>query len=325
MLPMQTDPSCAILVLNWNGRVHLAQLLPSLHVAIVAYGRRVPIVVVDNQSSDGDVAWVRAAFPDVEVRVAPRNDYLFSLNAAVAARREDVVVLLNNDMRVAPDFLAPLLAHFADPDLFAVAAAVYEWDGRTPQAGARRIRFERGWMRHRFDYRPAAPCYTAEAGGGCSAFRRTRFTALGGFDPLFRPGYWEDFDLTHRAWRRGWPSVFEPGSVVYHRGGASLGNAIGERALRRLLVRNQTLCLLKTVGGWPFALQVLLRLPYRIGYHALWGERAVGAGMAAALPRVPRALAGRLRLGPAQLSPDAIAAALDAAVRTGAARDGAAA
>jgi len=319
---MTTDPSCAILVLNWNGQTHLAHLLPSLYAAIATYGRHVPIVVVDNQSSEGDAAWVRATFPGVEVHVAPRNDYLFSLNAAVAARREEVVILLNNDMRVAPDFVAPLLAHFTDPSVFAVAAAVYEWDGRTPQTGARRIRFEAGWITHWFEHGRASPRYTAEAGGGCSAFRRTRFTALGGFDPLFRPGYWEDFDLTHRAWRCGWPSVFEPRSVMYHRGGATLGNTIDDRALRRLLVRNQTLCLLKAVGGWPFAMQVLLRLPYRICYHAVWGEPAISAGMAAALPRVAGALAGRRRLGPARLVPGEIAAALDAPVRTGITRVG---
>ena len=299
---METEPTCAVLVLNWNGRQHLAQLLPSLQGARTAFGRHVALVVVDNRSSGDDVAWTRATFPDIEIVVTPRNDYLFSLNAVVAARREDVVVILNNDMRVDAGFLAPLVAHFADPAIFAVAAAVYEWDGSAPQTGVRRIRFERGWLTHWFEKDPARSAYTAEAGGGCSAYHRARFAGLGGFDRLFRPGYWEDFDLTYRAWRRGWPSVFEPRSVIYHRGGATLGRTLDDPALRRLLVRNQTLCLLKAVSGWRFAAQLLLRLPYRVCYHAALGERAVAAGMLAAVPRLPRALLGRTRLGAARLS-----------------------
>jgi GT2 family glycosyltransferase len=297
-----TDPTCAILVLNWNGRPHLAGLLPSLQAARAAFGRPVALVVVDNRSSSDDVAWTRATFPDVEVVVTPRNDYLFSLNAVVAARPEEVVVILNNDMRVDAGFLAPLVAYFTDPATFAVAAAVYEWDGSAPQTGVRRIRFERGWLTHWFEKEPDGSAYTAEAGGGCSAYRRERFVALGGFDRLFRPGYWEDFDLTYRAWRQGWASVFEPRSVIYHRGGATLGRTLDDPALRRLLVRNQTLCLLKAVGGWRFAAQVLLRLPYRVCYHALRGEPAVAAGMLAAVPRLPRALLARTRLGAARLS-----------------------
>ncbi len=183
-----------------------------------------------------------------------------------------------------------------------MAAAVHEWDGSAPQTGVRRIRFERGWLTHWFEKGRDRSAYTAEAGGGCSAYHRARFVALGGFDRLFRPGYWEDFDLTYRAWRRGWTSVFEPASVIFHRGGATLGDTLDDPALRRLLVRNQTLCLLKAVGGWSFAAHLLLRLPYRVCYHALRGEPAVAAGMLAAVPRLPRALLARTRLGESRLS-----------------------
>ena len=43
-------PSCAILVLNWNGVEHLRVLIPSLRTAIATLGAPVPIVVVDNRN-----------------------------------------------------------------------------------------------------------------------------------------------------------------------------------------------------------------------------------------------------------------------------------
>lgn len=307
---MPADPSCAILILNWNGRAHLEQLLPSVRAARDAYPGGVPVVVVDNCSTADDVSWVRSAHPDVEVHVTARNDYLFSLNAVVAARREDVVIVLNNDMRVAPSFLAPLLAHFADPSVFAVSANVHEWDGSAPQIGPRRMRVEGHWMTHWFELGASEACHTAEAGGGCSAYRRAAFVALGGFDPLYRPGYWEDFDLSYRAWQRGWTSVFEPQSVIYHRGGATLGGTLSDRRRDQLLARNRVLFLIKNVGDWRFAAGVIARLPYRVAYNALWGDPAVARGMVAAVPRIWRAVRMRVRGGGARHSTAAIVAAL---------------
>lgn len=72
--PAQELPSCAILVLNWNGRRHLDILLPSLRAAVARFGSPVPIVVVDNRSTEPDVAYVRETFPDVEVVIAERNE-----------------------------------------------------------------------------------------------------------------------------------------------------------------------------------------------------------------------------------------------------------
>ena len=56
------------------------------------------------------------------------------------------------------------------------------------------------------------------AGGGASAYDRAKFLALGGFDEaVFSPVYIEDVDLGYRAWKRGWPSLFEPRSIVHHK------------------------------------------------------------------------------------------------------------
>jgi len=46
--------------------------------------------------------------------------------------------------------------------------------------------------------------------------------ALGGFDSLYRPLYWEDVDLGYRAWGRGWQVLYEPASVVFHDQGSTM-------------------------------------------------------------------------------------------------------
>ena len=66
------------------------------------------------------------AFPGVRVLELDRN-YGFGggSNRGFAAAKNDIVVLLNSDMRVAADFLAPLLEGFSDENVFAVACQIF--------------------------------------------------------------------------------------------------------------------------------------------------------------------------------------------------------
>ena len=63
---------------------------------------------------------------------------------------------------------------------------------------------------------------------------------LGGFNRLFYPAYCEDLDLGFRAWRRGWRSVFEPASLVFHRDNGSWGE-MAESIVSPLNFRGQLL------------------------------------------------------------------------------------
>jgi GT2 family glycosyltransferase len=303
------SPGCAVLVLNWNGVQHLRELLPSLREAVAATPFPVAVVVVDNRSTEPDVAWVRANFPEFEVVIAERNDFLFSLNPIAAARPEEIVVILNNDMRVEPDFLLPLVEAFDDPSVFASTAKVMNWDGSQQTTAPRWMEVRRWWMHKWWEMSIEAPAHTFEAGGGCSAYRRWMFAELGGYDPLYRPGYYEDVDLTYRAWQRGWSSVYEPRSVIYHRVGATLYDRSKQERFETNLARNHALFTMKNVEGWGFLAIYLLLLPVRIVRNRMIGNRAVAAGLAAAASRLPAALRGRLRASrPDRLSHAAIAA-----------------
>ncbi len=62
---MISDPSLAVIILNWNGRAYLEACL----AALMAQTRPADsITLVDNGSSDDSVAFVRARFPAVAIR-----------------------------------------------------------------------------------------------------------------------------------------------------------------------------------------------------------------------------------------------------------------
>ena len=112
---VQPDNTAASVVIpNWNGRDLLEKYLPSILGALAGNPRN-EVIVVDNGSSDGSVPFLESTFPQVRVLSLERN-YGFGggSNRGFQAARNDIVVLLNSDMRVEADFLPPLLEGFQD-------------------------------------------------------------------------------------------------------------------------------------------------------------------------------------------------------------------
>jgi GT2 family glycosyltransferase len=288
-----TALTACVLVLNYNGTAHLDACLSSLLRAAACHGRPCPVVLVDNRSIDDSVAFTRTRFPEIEIVVSPKNDFLFSLNDVARARDEDIVIIVNNDMRFDQGFVAPLIEHFASADVFAAGAAIFDWSGSANTVGPRCARVRHCWFYKWWSYDRQQTALTLEVCGGAAAYRRRMFVQLGGFDPLYRPGYYEDLDLSYRAWERGWRVVYEPRSRAYHKESVSMLARYGDTGKARLLYRNHLLFTIKNIGGPAFLLGFFLFLPYRVLSPLVRGYTVPLAGFLRALPLLPHALRGR--------------------------------
>jgi GT2 family glycosyltransferase/glycosyltransferase involved in cell wall biosynthesis len=252
---LQAGPQAASVVIpNWNGRDLLEKYLPSV-VEALAGNPENEIIVVDNGSADGSADFVRAAFPQVKLVALPRNlGFGGGSNEGFRQAGNEIVVLLNSDMRVAPDFLPPLLEGFRDPEVFAVSCQIFFSD---PNKVREETGLTQGWwqdgslrVRHRID--PAIedlyPCFYG--GGGSCAFDRGKFLELGGFDHLLRPFYMEDTDLGYLAWKRGWKVLYQPRSVVYHEHRGTIGKNFREEQIQAVLKKNGLLFAWKNIHEW---------------------------------------------------------------------------
>jgi GT2 family glycosyltransferase/glycosyltransferase involved in cell wall biosynthesis len=255
--PANTQPetrTASLVIPNWNGKDLLKRFLPSWLAAISRHPGS-EIIVVDNGSTDGSAVWLAENYPEVRVLALPRNlGFGGGSNAGIRAAKNDIVVLLNSDMRVEPDFLAPLLAGFSDEQVFAVSCQIFLGDStkRREETGLTHGLWRDGalWVSHTEDAAVDRlfPCFYG--GGGSCAFDRRKFLELGGFDSLLAPFYIEDTDLGLMAWKRGWKVLYQPASIVHHEHRGTIGKHFSAGYIQSILQKNFLLFCWKNIHGW---------------------------------------------------------------------------
>ena len=175
-------------------------------------------------------------------------------NRGFEAASFPLVFLLNNDVEVDVNSIAPLVEDFADDSVFAAHCRVFELNS-TRECGTGKLGgFSRGFIRVHKSYIPRpvigekgsghepdgsrAPLYSMFAGGGSAMFDRRKFLEIGGFSPLLSPFYWEDVEISYRAWKRGYTVLYEPRSVTRHRLSSTIGK-LDRSEIRKIEQRNR--------------------------------------------------------------------------------------
>ena len=254
MLQPEVPPNASaatVVIPNWNGRDLLEKYIPPL-LAAMAGNPDNEILVVDNGSEDGSAAFLAERFPQVKVLALPKNlGFGGGSNAGFRQAKNDVVVLLNSDMRVELGFLQPLLDGFTDEKVFAVSCQIFLSDPEKvrEETGLTEGWWDNGrlWVGHRIDdkVQQLFPCFYG--GGGSCAFDRRKFLELGAFDEILRPFYYEDTDIGYMAWKRGWKCLYQPASIVYHEHRGTIGKKFDRTYIDRVVRKNALLWAWKNI------------------------------------------------------------------------------
>lgn len=224
-------PSFSIIIVSWNALHHLKTYLPS--VAATEYPVY-EIILADNASSDGSKAWVRKHYPEVKIAELDKNyGYCGGNNRAVTYAEKDILLFLNNDVRVEPDWLQALAECFENPEVGAAQPKLrsdrqpnhFEYAGA---AGGFLDRYGYPFCRGRIFDTVEKDCgqYDNEcdilwASGAALAIRKNIFEKQNGFDEDFE-FHMEEIDLCWRLWNAGYKVRYCPNSMIYHLGGGSL-------------------------------------------------------------------------------------------------------
>lgn len=173
--------------------------------------------------------------------------------------RTDVThtLLLNNDTAVATDFFSELAKAVEQyPNVGVLSGSIYEWDRTTIWYAGASFNPLRAHAMHRT--KPVQRSEPRETGYVCGCtmlVSREVLQTVGVFAEAFAPGYAEDLDYSLRARAAGFPVMYAPRAVCYHRVGTSLGRR-SEHSPRMLFAinRNIAFTLRRNYRGWPLAI-----------------------------------------------------------------------
>lgn len=235
VLPRADAPRVSIVLVFY----HQAALSLDCLRSIVAHcDLPAEVIIVDNASTDR----TPELLDRLEGALILRNDenvgFVEAVNQAASRARGRHLLLLNNDAELLPGSLSAAVSTLESGEsIGAVGGRIVLLDGRLQEAGSlvwadgscagygRGEDPEAGEFRFR---RPVDYC--------SGAFLLTpleRFRALGGFDTVYSPAYYEESDYCLRLQDQGLQVVYEPFAVIRHFEFASSGGQDGAVALQQ--------------------------------------------------------------------------------------------
>ena len=304
---MSEPRSVAVVIPSWNSLALLPRCLGSLR----DQGVEVELLVVDNGSSDGSVAYLeREGVPHVSL---PQNiGFAAAVNLGAGRVAAATILALNADTVLEPGCIGSLLdALEADPALGGVQPSILQLEGNAEAPGdpatarlysagqaltADGRAFEVGAGEAQPSRRPAAHEIFGVCGAAC-LLRRELFSELGGYDESYF-AFYEDVDLNVRARIAGWRFAYVPDAVVWHVGNASweAGFARPNAENARLVARNRLATQVKFMPPLALPRVAAVEVGALVRAAAQRRLRATLAGKLAALRWLPRLLRERRRL-----------------------------
>lgn len=289
--------SVSVVIPNYNGRDLLLKNLPSVVAALEVVAAPSEIIVVDDASSDDSTCVLETAFPSVTVLLNDRNmGFAETMNRGIKAARYDIILALNNDVRVDADILQKMLPRFTDDTIFAVTPNVLD-PATNRQQAIYKLRPGQCWFVDRSLAEPPEaddiPLFFAS--GGSSCYDRKKLIAIGGFSTLYAPFYVEDVDLSYQAWKRGWRCVMEPAATVWHPVNSTIRKYHRQRRIKFLIARNKHIFMWVNVTDTALMVRYFIFLLPSLVWDVLSFRKYKLVGMFMALPRLRELLAERRR------------------------------
>lgn len=289
----------SVIVVTWNGLHVLKDCVAALRAQTLPHA----LIVVDNGSHDGTVAWLHEYAPNAQVIALPHNlGFAGGNNVGLRAATGEYLVLLNNDTIAAPDFLEHLVAPFARDERIGSTAGVLVFAHKPELIASAGISVGRDglhrdlFMLQPVDTLPAAPIEIFGASGGAVCYRRAALEDVGLLDERYF-NYLEDADLAWRLQLRGWRCRLAPRARVRHVYSATSGQ--GSPFKQRLLARNRARVIVRCLplALWRQHWFAIVRYDLlALAYAVLRRQSATIAGRIDALRDLPAMLGQRRRL-----------------------------
>ncbi len=214
----------AIIILSYNNTYLMQRCLESIYTN--CNPKSYTLIVLDNHSSDGVTEWLKKVDdPNLVLLLSDENlGFPAGCNAAAAYAPEDEdILLLNNDVRVAPNALFWLRMGLYGKDDIGGVGCISNYTGPAQRVDVT-YSFPEDYLKYGAGVNvPMERPYeeTCELSGFAALIRRSVWDQMGGLDENLSPGYLEDADLSIRMTKAGYRLLIAHNSFIYHAGSQS--------------------------------------------------------------------------------------------------------
>jgi GT2 family glycosyltransferase len=216
----------SVVIVNYNVRLLLEECIKSVEKALD--GIEGDIFVVDNNSSDGSVEYIRERFPKVHIIANKENlGFARANNQAIRMTDAEYILLLNPDTVVYENTLRGCLDFMdANPEAGGVGVRMLTREGKVAPESRRAV--PTPWVaflkmlgltsRYYMSHLPwDKPGRIEVVSGAFCMLRHKALDQIGLLDEDFFM-YGEDIDLSYRLLKGGWQNWYLPYDIIHYKG-----------------------------------------------------------------------------------------------------------
>lgn len=232
---MYEEQKISVVIVNYNVKYFLEQCLLSVYAAI--RGMEAEVIVVDNNSSDGSIEYLRPKFPDVTFLENKENPgFAKANNQAIAQCKGEYVLLLNPDTLIGEENIRTL-CFFMDEHTNCGGVGVKMLDGHGVFLPESKRSFPSPWVSFckvfglsalfatsRLFARYSLPYLSPDKehkvdvlAGAFMLLRHEALDTIGLLDESFFM-YGEDIDLSYRLTQGGYLNFYVPERILHYKG-----------------------------------------------------------------------------------------------------------
>ena len=236
--------SVSIIIPTYNGAHLLKDYLPHT-VDVIQQSNSISefeIIIIDDASTDETRQYLEnVTIPNLTIIINECNSgFSKTINKGIRQAKMDLCLLLNNDMDLPLDFFDVTIPYFTDNSIFGISTEIRDRAGKNIIESRKLPVFK-----HRtFNYKNTTDVTNSNTlylCGGNSIVDTIKLKELNGFNELFSPFYFEDFDLSLRAWRKGWKSIYINSTFCKHTPSTTIRKENRNSYVEAIFIRNKLL------------------------------------------------------------------------------------
>ena len=238
------NKTISVVLPNFNGKNLLEEYLPYTIKALKLADYTYEIIVVDDASTDNSIPFLEEQYPDIiTIKNLQNKGFSYSCNQGIVAAKNDLVLLLNSDVKLSPTYLQKLIPYFDDEDTFGVMGQILDSSGAKIEVAAKIPRFNGYKLKSDKQAIPkdliSPKLPTTFLSGANCLLSREKLMELEGFDEIYSPFYTEDLDLSIRAWKLGWKCFYEHQATCLHLGSHTTKTHFQKVKIKEIYFRNR--------------------------------------------------------------------------------------